>query len=202
MSAAHLLPTTTIDLPRRKRFTRADVQRMIDGGLFEGQRYELIEGDLIDKMGQNAPHAYVIGLVLAWLTQVFGVEHVRVQLPVEVAREDEERSSPEPDIALLVKTNSEYQTRHPRGDELLLIVEVADSSSLFDLTVKAGLYARATVPEYWVLDIRNRWLVIHRHPQDGEYRQVIRLGEHETVSLDHGVEHTAVISELMPAPAS
>ena len=73
MSAAHLPPPTTIDEPRRKRFTRAEVERMLEGGLFEGQRYELIEGDLIDKMGQHPPHAYVIGLVVAWLTDVLGI---------------------------------------------------------------------------------------------------------------------------------
>lgn len=202
MSAAHLLPPTTTDEPRRKRFTRSEVQRMLEDGLFEGQRYELIEGDLLDKMGQHPPHAYAIGLVVAWLTDILGIRRLRVQLPVEVAREDEERSSPEPDIAVLVEAKAEYQMRHPRGDELLLVVEVAESSLQFDLTVKASLYARAAIPEYWVLDIGNRWLVIHRRPLNGEYRQVTRLGEQETASLDCGAECSVVISELMPARSS
>ncbi len=184
MSAAHLLPPPTIDLPRRKRFTRPEVQRLAELGLFDGQRCELIEGDLIDKAGQSPTHAFAIGLMQVWLTRAFGIEHLQVQAPIEVAREDQERNSPEPDIAVLAEVKPEYQTRHPRGDELLLAVEVADSSSQFDLTVKAGLYARAVVPEYWVLDIANRWLVVHRHPLDGDYRQVTRLAEQEIVSLD------------------
>ncbi len=172
---------------------------MAEDGLFDGQRFELIEGDLIEKMGQNPPHAFTIRLVVAWLIRVFGNELVQVQLPIEVAPKDQERSSPEPDIAVLIEVKPDYQTRHPRGDELLLAVEVADSSSQFDLTVKAGLYARAAVPEYWVLDIANRWLVVHRHPLDGEYRQVTRLGEPETISVDYGATHSVVISQLMPA---
>jgi hypothetical protein len=82
MSAAHLLPPATIEEPRRKRFARSEVESMLELGLFEGQRYELIEGDLIDKMGQHPPHAYAIRLVVAWLVRFFGIERVRVQLPI------------------------------------------------------------------------------------------------------------------------
>ena len=200
MSAAHLLPPTTIEPPRRKRFTRPEVQRLAEGGLLEGQRFELIEGDLIDKMGQNPPHTYTLGLVLDWLAAIFGNKRLRGQVPIEVAAADQERSSPEPDVAVLVEAKPEYQLRHPRGDELLLVVEVADTSAQFDLTVKARLYARAGVPEYWVLDIASRWLVIHRHPVDGEYRQVTRLSEQESISLSGGgATSTVVISQLLPA---
>src|SRR5438874_9845381 len=116
MSAANLLPPTTIDEPRRKRFTRSEVQRMLEGGMFDGQRYELIEGDLIDKMGQSPPHASTIRLVLTWLAGRLGVRRVLVQLPIEVAPEDRERSWPEPDVAVLREFKSEYGVRHPRGD--------------------------------------------------------------------------------------
>src|SRR5207237_10687123 len=118
----------------------------------------------------------------------FGFERVQIQLPIEVAPEDHERSSPEPDVAVLAEAKVEYQRRHPRGDELLLIVEVAESSARLDLTVKARLYASACVPDYWALAIANRWLIIHRHPLDGEYRQVTSLGEQETAALGCGVD--------------
>ena len=173
---------------------------MHDGqGLFDGQRYELIEGDLIDKMGQHPPHAYAPGLVVAWLTAGLGIRRLRIQLLIEIAFQDQQRSTPEPDVAVLIEVKSEYQTRPPRGDELLLIVEVADSSAQLDLTVKASLYARAGVPEYWVLDVWNRWLVIHRHLVDGVYRQVTQLAEQETSTLDYGAQCSMVISELLPA---
>ena len=184
-----------IDQLRRKRFTRSEVQRMMDSGLFDGQRYELIEGDLIDKMGQHPPHAFGIRFVTAWLLSLFGSLRVQTQLPIEIAREDEERSMPEPDIAVLAEYKPEYEARHPRGDEVLLIVEIADSSVQLDLRVKARLYARAGVPEYWVLDVQNRWLVIHRHLVEGVYRQVTQLAEQEMATIDGG---SILISKLLP----
>src|SRR6516225_597759 len=114
MSAALLLP--------RKQFTREEVGRLLEAGFFAGERYELIDGDLIDKMGQNPPHAFVIGLVLKWLASFIEIGRIRVQLSMEASTEDRERSLPEPDFAVLVEDKLEYQRRHPRGDELVLVV--------------------------------------------------------------------------------
>src|SRR5712691_12986752 len=98
MSALPLIPSSPAEPPpNRKRFTRAEVRSMDEAGLFAGQRLELIEGDLIDKMGQRPPHASTIQLLLVWLAGVFGLDRVRVQLPVEAAPADRERSLPEPD---------------------------------------------------------------------------------------------------------
>jgi Uma2 family endonuclease len=185
-------------LPRRKRFTRADVARLSDAGLFEGQRYELIEGDLIDKMGQNPPHAGTVAWVLLWLAKAFGGAAVRCQLPIEVALEDRERSEPEPDCAVMAEPGPVYFERHPRGDELLLVVEIADTTARFDRTVKSALYARASVAEYWVLDLPARTLFVHRHPSGGSYRQVTGLAEDETVAPDSRPDAVVKVSELLP----
>ena len=146
-------------------------------------RFELIEGELVNKMGQNAPHAQALRLVVVWLTSIFGPRRVQGQLPIEVAQGDRQYNQPEPDVAVLPDLKAEYGTRHPRGDELVLIVEVADSSSRFDLSVKAALYARAGVPEYWVLDVPRRVLVSHRGPVDGTYSQRVELTERDFVSI-------------------
>jgi Uma2 family endonuclease len=185
-------------LPRRKRFTRSDVARLSDAGVFEGQRYELIEGDLIDKMGQNPPHVWSVALLNVWLAKTFGGVNVRCQAPIEIASEDQERNEPEPDFFVLAELRLEYSARHPRGDELLLLVEVSDTTSRFDRTVKRALYARASVPEYWVLDISARALFVHRHPSEGSYRQAIRLSEDETVAPDSRPDAVVKVSELLP----
>jgi Uma2 family endonuclease len=185
-------------LPRRKRFTRSDVARLTDAGVFEGQRYELIEGDLIDKMGQNPPHAGTVRLVLIWLAAAFGLPAVRCQLPIEVASEDQERNEPEPDLAVIANPATDPFTRHPRGDELLLLVEIADTTARFDRTVKRALYGRALVREYWVLDLPARALFVHRHPSGGSYRQVIRLSEDETVAPESRPDAVVKVSELLP----
>jgi Uma2 family endonuclease len=190
-------------LPRRKRFTRSDVARLNEAGLFEGQRYELIEGDLIDKMGQNPPHAWTVAFVHVWLAKAFGVALIRGQLPIEVAREDRDHSEPEPDLVVVAEPRLDYAARHPRGDELLLLIEVADTSVYFDRRVKSALYARASVTEYWVLDVSSRALFVHRHPSGGNYRQVIRLSEDETVAPDSRPDAVVKVSDLLPpAPAA
>jgi len=189
-------------LPRRKRFTRSDVARLNELGVFDGQRYELIEGDLIDKMGQNPPHAWSVALVSVWLAKTFGGVNVRCQAPIEIASEDQERNEPEPDHLVLAELKVEYSKRHPRGDELLLLVEISDTTSRFDRTVKAALYARASVPEYWVLDVSARALYVHCHPGGGNYRQVTRLAEDETVAPDSRPDALVKISELLPPAPS
>lgn len=185
-------------LPRRKRFTRSEVNRLSEIGIFEGQRYELIEGDLIDKLGQNPPHAGTVAWLLPWLTETFGVSAVRCQLPIEVAFEDQERNEPEPDYAVLAEPGPIYFERHPRGDELLLVIEVADTTVYFDRRVKSALYARASVREYWVLDVSARALFVHRHASGGSYKQVTRFAEDETVAPESRPEASVRVSDLLP----
>jgi Uma2 family endonuclease len=182
------------DLLGRGHYTRDEVNRMVQEGLLSG-RYELIDGQLVNKMGQNAPHAQALRLVAAWLLSIFGFRRVQVQLPIEVAQGDRKYNEPEPDVAVLPDLKLEYGKRHPRGDELLLIVEVADSSSRFDLTTKADLYARAGVPEHWVLDVSRRMLVVHCGLQQGTYNQVTELTEQEHVALG---DSRSLIADLLP----
>ena len=198
MAVAPLLPfqATPEALPR-KRFTREEVEHLITTGFFEGQRYELIDGELLDKMGQNPPHANAIRLTQAWLAGVFGADGVQSQLPIEAAGADRERSLPEPDIAVLAERKPDYHKRHPRGDEFLLVVEVSDTTASFDLNRKAALYAAAGVPEYWVLDLTRRLLVVHRRPDGSTYRLLQLFSEADTVSME-GRSDTVRVSDILP----
>ena len=119
---------------------------------------------------------------------MFSVPLLRIQAPVEAAGQDEEWSLPEPDLAILAGETAQYHRRHPRGNELLLAVEVSDSSTAFDLSRKAALYAHAGVPEYWVLNLPRRRLVVHRRPED------------ETVSMEARAE-TVRVGDLLPRAA-
>jgi len=156
---------------------------MAQAGLFAGQRFELIDGDLIDKMGQNPPHATAIRLCMAAFIKLFGVEFVLVQLPMEAGSADRERTVPEPDLAVLLERKADFARRHPNGDELRLVVEVSDSTFRYDSTSKRDLYARAGVPEYWVLDLNARRVLVHRalDPQNCGYSNIQSFGETETV---------------------
>src|SRR5947207_1320476 len=123
MSAAQLLHGAIGAFPEiealpRKRFTRDDVERMESAGLFEGQRWELIDGELIDKMGQNPPHSFALQLLVSALLRFLDSAMIRVQSPIEAFCADRERSLPEPDVAV-IEPSPEHKKRNPRGDEVL-----------------------------------------------------------------------------------
>jgi Uma2 family endonuclease len=198
VSAALLLPyQATPDAPR-KRFTRQEVDRLIDLGIFDGQRFELIDGELFDKMGQKPPHAEAIRTLARLLSGILGLELVQVQLPIEAGGADRDRSLPEPDVAVLVERKPEYRRRHPRGDELILVVEISDTTLAFDLSRKAELYANAGVPVYWVVDLKRRMLVKHREPRGGFYRLVESFVEGEGVAIE-GRTEIIPVTDMLPA---
>jgi Uma2 family endonuclease len=191
-------PPTGVEALPRKRFTREEFDRLIESGFFEGQRYELIDGELIDKMGQKPPHAFAIRLVHAWLLSVFKPNLIQVQLPIEASAADRRRSLPEPDLSVLAEDKPEFARRFARGDELLLAMEIADSTAGFDLSRKAVLYAAAGVPEYWVLDLQRRRLVVHREPSEAGYRLTRLFSESDTVTLENRTE-TVRVCDLLPS---
>jgi Uma2 family endonuclease len=182
---------------RRKKFTRQEVDCLLKTDVFAGQRYELIDGDLIDKMGQAAPHAMGTCNTSDWLRTFLPPKRVRVQMPIELVGEHRDLSVPEPDVSVLAEFKPEYARRHPRSDELLLAVEVTDSTAWFDLGRKAQIYAASGVPEYWVLDLNRRVLVVHRQSDGTQYTLIRVLSEHQTAGMD-GRAETVLVGELLP----
>jgi Uma2 family endonuclease len=196
VSAAPLFPyEVTPDAPR-KRFTRQEVDQLLDLGIFDGQRFELIDGELFDKMGQKPPHAATIRALTRLLSLTFGPEVMQIQLPIEAGPADRERSVPEPDLAILQRVNPEHSRRHPRGDELALVVEVADSSAAFDLSRKAALYANAGVPEYWVVDLKRRTVVRQWDAREGSYRMAQSFAAGESVPV---AGRSIAVADILPA---
>ena len=168
----------SLALPHKK-FTRDEVNRMLETDIFAGQRFELIDGELIDKMGQSPRHAWTIHRLMVLLADAFGIERVLVQMPIEAGPGDNEWNQPEPDIALLA-AEDRSDLRHPDGHELTLAVEVADTTILHDANRKRDLYATAGVPEYWVLDIDARRLLVFRKLEGELYTESLTLSETDT----------------------
>jgi Uma2 family endonuclease len=192
MSAAVPLPL--------KRFTREETHRMMDAGAFEG-RFELLDGYIVDKTGQNPLHASTIHRLFVRLVSLFAVVLVRVRMPIDVAESDRVRNEPEPDIAVLAQESPDYGSRHPRGDELQLLIEVADTTLGADRTLKRDLYARAGVPEYWIVDLTGRRTIVHRNPAEGAYGQVTVLSERElAVCWNSFANHARNLTRLLPVP--
>ncbi len=145
--------------------TRAEYERMIDAGLFAGERVELWRGVIVRMSPQKSPHAaavqklnhlFVIALVPTKRASV------RVQLPLALADDSE----PEPDIAVVEA--GEYRDAHPTTARL--VIEVADTSLSADRGFKADDYAAAGIAEYWVVNVRARTIEIFRDPSPSGYR--------------------------------
>ncbi|MDE3194952.1 MAG: Uma2 family endonuclease [Acidobacteriota bacterium] len=168
--------------PPRKRWTRAEYRALAETGLFEGRSYELVEGELIDRMGKKRGHTLGLVPLFLWLVQIFGPDKVNPETSIDVAPDDNPTSEPEPDLIVLNRSMWEIRDSNPRASDIEMVVEVSDSTLGFDLTRKADLYARAGIPEYWVLDVARRQMIVHRVPESGSYSSVSAYGADETVS--------------------
>lgn len=187
--------------PPRKRLTRGDCAVLEMAGQLDYQRHELIDGDLIEKMLKNWPHTYALIILQAWLAQAFGPLFVAQEAPINVSPEDNPTSEPEPDLVVYKRPASEFKTSKRSPEELSLVIEVSDTTLHFDTKIKAALYARAGITEYWVLDINGRRLGVHRDPRSGEYEQVMWIGENESVApLAAPGQKFLVSSAFTPGP--
>ena len=143
-----------------RRLRRAEYDRLIDLGMFLGERIELLDGLLVVAEPQNSPHMATVIHVAEVLRAAFGPGwHARVQGPLAL----DDASEPEPDIAMVRGRPLDYAGEHPATAPL--VVEVANSSLRLDRRIKAGLYARAGVPEYWIVNLVEGVLEVHRNPQ-------------------------------------
>jgi Uma2 family endonuclease len=180
------MSTTVRDLPAqidppRKLWTRTEFDEL-SSSVFEGQRLELIEGELINKMGKKPPHWNSVAILRKWLCRVFGEDFVLQEVPIDVSPEDNPSSEPEPDLSVLKREMSHFTKASPQPADLHLVIEVADATLGFDLGTKARLYARAGIVEYWVLDVNGRRMIVHRDPGEGRYTSVVAYAADERVA--------------------
>ncbi len=197
----YVLPDDAI--PHRHRLSRADAEFLARGGLLVG-RYELIDGVIISKMGQRPPHSKSLTRLNRYLVASFGVDYVRIQSPVDVSEEDNERNEPEPDGAVTARPVDELpDDRNPGPADCVLLVEISDSTARFDLTRKAQLYARAGFAEYWVVDLNERRLFIHRGPNcdnsgGAGYSDIAAYDENETAAPQAAPTASVRVTDLLP----
>ena len=141
--------------PPRKSWTRDECVALEVSGLLDQHTSELVLGELISRMSKGRLHAIVLMNVLRWLQKAFGEEFINSETPIDVAPQDNPTSEPQPDIVILKRRYDEFRD-NPQPGDFNLVVEIANSSLLFDLGVKAKLYARARIAEFWVVDIQSK----------------------------------------------
>ena len=169
---------------RSRYWTRREYDKLTESGFFRaGDKFELLGGQLMVAEPQGSRHAATVSLVADVLRAAFGSGwYVMAQLPV--ALDDE--SEPEPDVAVVPGAAREYWDAHPSRP--VLVVEVADSSVDLDREHKASLYARAGVLDYWIVNIGESTLEVHRQPVPApdahygwHYAEIQGLGRDATV---------------------
>lgn len=160
------------------RFTVEDYHRLGEAGILgEDERVELIEGEIVDMTPIGSHHAGSVKRVVAFLRSRVGSDVVlSVQDPLYL-REDLE---PQPDVMLLRYREDYYSLSHPASEDVLLLVEVADSSIAYDRMEKADLYAAHGVPEYWLVDLTKQAVLVHTAPSALGYRSVETRRREET----------------------
>lgn len=187
--------------PRTRRWTRAEYGRLIEMGVFQsGERLELLAGNLVVREPQGDPHTLAVELVNEALRTAFGREwRVRVQLPIALDQESE----PEPDIS--VAPGRARDRREAKPSRLALIAEIAESSLTLDREYKGSLYAKARVPDYWIVNLVDRVLEVYRDPMpdasasyEWSYRSVQSLSAAEHVSPLAAPTARIPIADLLP----
>jgi Uma2 family endonuclease len=164
------------------RLSVAEYEQIVASGVFDGKnkrRIELVCGELRSMNPIGSEHAMVVDRLAAWSFTATPRDAVwiRVQNPVALPDCD---SEPEPD--LVWAKPRDYAPRHPTAGEILLLIEVAESSLDFDRGEKADLYAAARIIEYWIINLVDHTIDTHRDPHDGHYRNVQSFGLESTVA--------------------
>lgn len=182
----------------QKKWKKDEYYRLADLGFFTGKKVELIEGEIIEMAPMGSPHATGNGLLNDLLGEAFGKDfHIRNQAPLDVS----EVSQPEPDLSVIAGTRREYSTKHPAT--AVLVVEVSDSSLLLDRDIKSSLYASSAIPEYWILNLKQRCLEVYRNPVEDAnlgfiYSEQIIVGEGQSVSPLERPEAELLVADMLP----
>lgn len=159
-------PNSQVELPQR-RWNVDEYHRIIAAGILTpSDRVELLEGRIIEMVPQEPLHASTTSSFGNDFVLFAGKAWVRQQLPITIAPDSE----PEPDIAVVRIDRTRYRDRHPYPEDIYLLIEVSDSTLSYDRDHKAKVYARANIPEYWLVDVNQQQILVFRSPQKDTYQ--------------------------------
>lgn len=186
--------STNISLPLRLLTVREYNLMAEVGILTDDEKVELINGQIITMSPQGSFHAAAIRRTDRLFGKLFK-ENVIIQKQLPIIVND--FSQPEPDIAIVKYDPLDYDDRHPNATEVYLIIEIADTTLKTDLEIKRQLYAFGNIPEYWVLDIKQRQLHVYRQPQNQDYQTVIILTDQDMIKTLNFPDIEIKVSEML-----
>jgi Uma2 family endonuclease len=163
------------DWPRRHRISVEEYHRMAEVGLLAPDaRVELIDGEIIEMPPIGSRHGAIVDrLTELFMFAVQGRANVRCQGAIQLG----DFSEPQPDLSLLERREDFYSEKHPREGQILLAIEVSESTLNFDRKRNMSLYARYAIPEFWVFDVEGKQLLVFRNPSGAAYTDVSSMNE-------------------------
>ncbi len=191
-------PLTRAEPPLTRPLRRSDYHALVEAGVFEGERVELLFGGLSPRTSQSRPHNKTATAFQYALHDLLkGRASVQCQMAIVAANESE----PEPDVSVYDPADDDSDD-HPT--HVWLVIEVSESSRLKDKGPKAELYALSGIPEYWMLDLQKREVRVMRDPapEDREYRSVetLKFGEGHRLSPRRFPDVALDLDALVPRP--
>jgi Uma2 family endonuclease len=181
---------------KRHLFSINDYERMIEAGILgKDDRVELIKGDIVEMAALGEPHEACVRRLSKLLERRVGdVAMVSIQNSISIPTNN---SQPQPDAALLRLRDDFYSTQRPTPDDVLLLIEVAESSLRRDRNDKVPIYAEACIPEVWVVDLKHSVIEVYSDPTVGEYQHVRRAGRGEVLRLPVGTDVSIAVDEVL-----
>ena len=146
----------------RRKFTIDEYHQLVDLGFFsENDRIELIRGEIIEMAPKRTPHSVCNSLLWKRLYELIGKQaEIRVQEPITLPS----NSEPEPDVVIAQKKEDNYLSAHPTVKDVILIIEISDSTLQYDRETKLSLYAEAGINHYWIVNLVDRCLEVYSNP--------------------------------------
>lgn len=188
-----MMATTITSTTQTRKWTVDEFECMIHKRIFApDEKLELIDGAIVQKMTQNEPHVMALHLSLLGLQKIF-VQGFTVRCQAPLALGTSHR--PEPDLAVVAGSPRDF-TRTP--STAVLVLEISDSTLQTDREIKAAIYAHAEIAEYWILNLSERTLEVHREPRNGRYNYIRILDEAQTLAPLAAPETSIAIAELLP----
>lgn len=182
---------------QRRSFTADEFERMAEAGVFaEDERLELLDGEIVAMSPIGSKHAWCVNRLVRVFGRLGETVVVGVQNPVRLGG----RSLPQPDLAIIQPGASE--ARHPEPPDILLVVEVADSSVADDRDVKAPLYGRADIPELWIVDLSADRIEVHREPSPAGFRLIRIFTRGQRLGPLFAPELEIDVDEILGPPAA
>ncbi len=188
------------DRPQSKQFSIEEYHQLLELGFFkEDDRIELVRGDLIQMAAKGTKHIFCCQELSRILHNLIAQQAIsRCQDPIVLAS----GSEPEPDFAIVRLSPDRYRSRKPEAEDILLLIEVADSSLEYDRTTKGSLYAEAAIEHYWIFNVLDRQLEVYQAPFQNakgefEYSSKQLYQAHQTIDLPDPLTGTIAIADVL-----